>query len=190
MIDTLYLIVLNTCTELMTFLLFEFVIFKKNIVLHVPLLLEFKRHRLYHICSWVRASHEWFNFRNVSDSSSPLVLFRVFSMRCLRGCGSSWNAVSIPLPLLLPVKLSRPPFKCQFHLGSEDCFLNERVHLWLESVTLIRAHGPSVAVIVAFWSTFQSYSIWIHQCFCAATLDGSHSRLSLVLISVDVKIGI
>lgn len=79
------------------------------------------RHRLSHICSWVRGSHEWFSFRNVSDSSSPLVLFRVFSMRCLKGWGSSWNAVSIPL-LLLPVILSWPPFKCQFYLGLEDCF--------------------------------------------------------------------
>lgn len=168
-------------------------IFKKNIALHVPplfFLLKFKRHQLYHICSWVRGGHEWFTFRNVSDSSFPLVLFRVFSMPCLKGWGSSWNAVSSPLLLLLPVILFWPPFKCKFYLGFGGFLLNERIHLWLALVTLIWAHGPSVAVIVAFWSTLQFNDIWIHQCFCMAALDGSHSRLNLIFISSDIKIAI
>lgn len=167
-----------------------YVTFKKNIALHVAFfLLKFKSRQRYPICPWVRGGHEWFHFRNASDSSFPFVLFRVFSMPCLKGWGSSWNAVSIlPPPSSSHIILTF--LKCQFYLGFGRFLLNERIHLWLESVTLIWAHGPSVAVIVAFWSTLQFNRIWIHQCFCTAALDGSHSRLGLIFISSDIKIAI
>lgn len=64
-------------------------------------------------------------------------------MQCLKGSSSSWNAVSIPLPLL-PMILSCPIlFKSQFclHMGHV-----EKTHLWLETVKLILADGPVAAI--------------------------------------------
>lgn len=93
------LFMINTWTDdvMLCFYLLPLSYLRRTMHSTAPFLLKFKRHQLYLICSWVRGGHEWFNFRNVSDSSVPLVLFRVFSMPCLKGWGSSWNAVSILL---------------------------------------------------------------------------------------------